>query len=173
MSNETSETNDRNNPERDSHSHEGPSGDTLSNDELPPVTESASTDGLVDVGVALEEVCDAQRERASKVSVPTDLLFELLAAPGNRFVLTYLLRAESEVSFGDLVEYVVSCAETPDDMTDAKFRGKVATRLVHSNLPKLADAGLIEYDKAEQVVRATPATDEVAPYLALAIARGG
>jgi hypothetical protein len=143
------------------------------NEELPPLTDSGSTADLVEMGVTFEEVCDAQRGRGSEVSISTDLLFELLAAPGNRFVLTYLLRSESEISFGDLVEYVVSCAETPGDMTDGKFRGKVATRLVHSNLPKLADAGLIEYDSDEQVVRTTPVTDDVAPYLALAVARRG
>jgi hypothetical protein len=108
---------------------------------------------------------DAGRER----SVSVDDLFELLARPGNRYTLAYLSRAEGPVPYEDLVETVVDGAETPDGLSTADFREQVATRLVHSNLPKLDDAGLVAYDREARTVRATEATAVAVPYLELAM----
>jgi len=171
MSKETSETNDRHSPEDGSHDTGESSGDSVAAAEPSPDAGLTSLRDLVDMDATFAQVCETQRERPPEASVPIDMLFELLAEPGNRFVLTYLLVAESGVPLGDLIEYVVSRAETPEGMTDDTFRGKVATRLVHSNLPKLADAGVIEYDDDLQTLRPTSATDYVAPYLALTLPR--
>ncbi|WP_135364036.1 DUF7344 domain-containing protein [Halosimplex halophilum] len=104
--------------------------------------------------------------RASDVSV--DDLFELLARPGNRYALAYLHRADGPVPFDDLVENVVDGA-APDDLSTGDFRDRVATRLVHSNLPKLDDAGLVEYDREAGLVRPTETTAVAVPYLELAM----
>ncbi|ELZ22320.1 hypothetical protein C475_17448 [Halosimplex carlsbadense 2-9-1] len=101
--------------------------------------------------------------------VSVDDLFELLARPGNRYTLAYLSRTEGPVPYGDLVETVVDGAETPAGLSTAEFRDQIATRLVHSNLPKLDDAGLIEYDRETRTVRATEATAVAVPYLELAM----
>ncbi|QLH82943.1 DUF7344 domain-containing protein [Halosimplex pelagicum] len=108
---------------------------------------------------------DAARERP----VSVDDLFELLSRPGNRYTLAYLSRAEGPVPYEDLVENVVDGAETPDGLSRDDFRDQVATRLVHSNLPKLDDAGLVEYDRERRTVRATEATAVAVPYLELAM----
>jgi hypothetical protein len=108
---------------------------------------------------------------AGSEQLSTDKLFDMLASPGNRYVLTYLIRTENPVETGELVEYVVDNAGAPTDSTAGKFRGRVASRLVHANLPKLVDAGLVEYDDDEQTVSARPAIEAVAPYLDLAMSQ--
>ncbi|WP_436910130.1 DUF7344 domain-containing protein [Halosimplex marinum] len=101
--------------------------------------------------------------------VSVDDLFELLARPGNRYALAYLHRADGPVPYEDLVENVVDGADTPDGLSAAEFRDRVATRLVHSNLPKLDDAGLVEYDRDDRTVRPTESTAVAVPYLELAM----
>jgi len=111
----------------------------------------------------------ADRQQRPTTHVSTDRLFEVLASPGNRFVLTYLLRVDERAEYAELVEYVVAQTDPPGELTKGTFRGRVAARLVTESLPALADAGLVEVDSDEQVVAATAATRVVAPYLALAL----
>jgi len=125
----------------------------------------ASGEGATNASATEPGESDAGRER----SVSVDDLFALLARPGNRYTLAYLSRAEGPVPYEDLVETVVDGANTPEGLSTADFRDQVATRLVHSNLPKLDDAGLVEYDRAERTVRATEATAVAVPYLELAM----
>jgi len=127
---------------------------------------AVETDSLAGWGDA-EPTTDADIEPRTRV--PTDQLFELLASPGNRFVLTYLLRVDDRAEYADLVEYVVAQTDPPEGLTAAKFRGRVAARLVTESLPALADAGLVDVDSTDQVVAATAATRVVAPHLALAL----
>jgi len=53
----------------------------------------------------------------------------------------------------------------------AGFSGQVVARLVHSNLPKLEDPGLAGDDEDSRTITSTPATDGVAPHIALAAAQ--
>jgi hypothetical protein len=108
-------------------------------------------------------------EPAVTTAGSTDRLFELLASPGNRFVLTYLLRVDDRATYADLVEYVATRTDPPPDLDGDAFRGRVAARLVGQSLPELEEAGLVSRDEPAGVVAATPATDTAAPYLALAL----
>ena len=107
----------------------------------------------------------------SELDASIDEMFELLARPGNRFVLTYVARATEPVTYGELIEYVVECSDPPRNQSVAEFRGRVATRLVHSNLPKLESLGVIETTERgdETVVTATDGLAAVVPFLELAI----
>ncbi len=112
-----------------------------------------------------------ERETARGTESPVSIneLFELLSQPGNRYALAYLVRVDGAIPYDDLVEYVVDTGGTPDGLSTADFRNQVATRLVHSNLPKLDDAGLVDYDPGDRTVRPTDATDVAVPYLELAM----
>lgn len=102
-------------------------------------------------------------------TVPIDDLFEILAAPGNRYVLTYLVRREDPAEYADLVEYVVDSVAVPEGLTESEFRGRVAARLVHSNLPKLEASGLVVHHSDEQRVTGTETLEAVVPYIELAL----
>lgn len=80
-----------------------------------------------------------------------DRLFKLLANERRRRILFYLDGKEGDVaSIVELIDYVVVHeAESVDDLTS----DEVAIALYHKHLPKLADAGLIEYDARSRTVR--------------------
>ena len=61
--------------------------------------------------------------------------------------------------------------QEPPGRGAAGFSGQVAARLVHNNLPKLENPGLVEDDEDSRTITSTPAIDGVAPYLAFAAAQ--
>ena len=79
-----------------------------------------------------------------------DLLFELLADRRRRHILHCLIdQPDGVAEFTDLVDAVVD--HEPE--TDAGDRETVRTRLYHVHLPKLAEAGVIDYDTRSETVR--------------------
>ena len=81
-----------------------------------------------------------------------DQLFDLLGAMRRRFVLYYLNDVEAEVvPLAELVTHVrdsgVRAAQVPTD------RETIRLALHHVHLPKLEEAGLIEYDPRKEIVR--------------------
>lgn len=175
MPNETTDPDDQDASDRELSGPDGPA--EARTDDTEEIIEQEVLNSVADdetfADQAIAEVANAvdDEERVAGSPISTDALFELLAAPGNRFVLTYLLRADNPTTYADLVDYVVERAAVPADTTAAKFRGRVAARLVHDTLPTLEDAGLIEHDTDEQTVAATPAIEVVAPHLALAMSQ--
>lgn len=53
-----------------------------------------------------------------------------------------------------------SATDRTDDGTDA-----IEVALVHSHLPKMADAGIVEYDDGRQVVTLADRTEEIRDHL--------
>lgn len=77
----------------------------------------------------------------------TDALFSALANKRRRHVLQYFQSSSDDVaSLEELVDAVPR-----DERTDGRKR--VALRLHHVTLPKLEDAGLLEYDARSNTVR--------------------
>lgn len=85
----------------------------------------------------------------------TDQLFDALADERRRAVLDALSAAEQPVDVHRLAERVAARERRGDDAgrppRDAVRRALVS--LHHAHLPKLADAGLVEYDADARVVR--------------------
>ena len=104
---------------------------------------------------------------ASRPPISVDTLFESLAEPGRRYVLTYLLMVEESVSTTELVDYVVQ--RTDDGASRDRMRKAIASEMVHRHLPQLADAGLVEYNLERQLVGPTVRTEAALPYLSLAV----
>lgn len=94
-----------------------------------------------------------------------DELFTILARPGNRFVLTYLLLEDEPVSIVDLVDYVLATTKPPDDVARAEYSGRLLGRFIDTVLPELDDWGLLEYDRDANLVSETDATALALPYL--------
>lgn len=77
-----------------------------------------------------------------------DRSFAALSDPCRRAVCRYAMRTEaSRLDTAEIADYVVD--RTPAD----RDRRTVATELRHVHLPKLADAGLLEYERDSGVVR--------------------
>lgn len=74
---------------------------------------------------------------------------DLLASAYRRQVLRYLVTGDVDVaSVADLVDELIDHDETADD------RRRIAIKLHHVALPKLAAAGFIEYDARTQTASA-------------------
>lgn len=97
--------------------------------------------------------------------LPVDELLAVLARPGNRFVLTYLLLEGEPVSIVDLVDYVLSVTDPPEGVARAEYSGRLLGRFIESVLPELDERGLLEYDREAQLVTETDATALALPYL--------
>lgn len=81
-------------------------------------------------------------------SSPTTAAFEVLRDPSRRFLIRYLLRTESSiVEHETLVEGLIDRFDGDVD------RQTIVTALRHVHLPKMADAGVIEYDSGDDIVR--------------------
>jgi len=109
---------------------------------------------------------EPERDGRSRIGPLTvDELFDVLARPGNRFVLTYLLLEGESVSTVDLVEYVLEVTEPPSSTDRSAYGGQVLNRFIETVLPELDERGLLEYDRRSQTVAETEATALTLPYL--------
>lgn len=83
-----------------------------------------------------------------KKSTDLDTIFEVLADDNCRYVLSYLKDMSDDVASRDeLASHVDS--HVPDSSTEER----VTIALHHLMLPKLEDAGLLEYDPRSATVR--------------------
>lgn len=77
-----------------------------------------------------------------------DRRFALLAQPERRYIIYFLLESETDyASIGDLVNYLQR-SDTAQDERDA-----IALALHHDHLPKLAAAGILDFDAVSDTVR--------------------
>lgn len=86
-----------------------------------------------------------------------DALFDVLADEQRRRIVVHLDKREDDIAaFSDLLD--AASGETDDatgtnDPTATDGRERAVSRLHHSHLPKLADAGLVEFDARSETVR--------------------
>jgi hypothetical protein len=99
-------------------------------------------------------------------SLPTDTLLPVLAEPGHRYVLTYLLRSDGPVTVDEPVEYAVTSTETA---ADEELRGRVTAASTPVHLPRLDDAGFVGYDADDGSVATTAQTALAEPYPQVAL----
>ncbi|WP_433625679.1 DUF7344 domain-containing protein [Halomicrococcus sp. NG-SE-24] len=95
-----------------------------------------------------------------------DELFDVLSNPRRRFILYLLQTAEMPVSVGELTTELTaweSQRQVPDYSADD--RAAIEIPLEHNHLPKMAEAGLIDYDDTQQQVTLADRTDEVRAHL--------
>ncbi|UIO99691.1 hypothetical protein Hbl1158_14375 [Halobaculum sp. CBA1158] len=89
-------------------------------------------------------------------SIAADAVLRLLSDHQRRGVLRRLADADEPVSVESLTAALVTESTTAD---------AVRIRLLHSHLPKLHDAGVIDYDADERTVRRGPEFEPVASLL--------
>lgn len=101
-------------------------------------------------------------------SVPVDhqasRVFDVLSDEWRRMALSYLVEQDSSVNVDALVDQLVTETDTASREVDWP---QLELMLHHAHLPKMADAGLIEYDRAAAVVEKTEMANEMAGRLEL------
>lgn len=76
-----------------------------------------------------------------------DRVFDILSSPRRRYVLHYLRRERSPIELTDLAEEVAAWEnDTTVESLSSQDRKRVYVSLYQTHIPKLAEAGLIQYD---------------------------
>jgi DNA-binding transcriptional ArsR family regulator len=96
------------------------------------------------------------------VSISRDTAFEILTNPRRRYALSYLRSKSGTVSIGELAEAVAAWEQdTNVELVSSKERKSVYTSLYQTHLPKMADAGVIVYDRQRGQVRLSDTATEL------------
>lgn len=106
------------------------------------------------------------RSETESGSLTQERVFSLLSSRRRRLAIQQLDECGGSAEVGTLAELVAAREnDVPREELDYQQRKRVYTSLHQTHLPKLADADLIEYDRAEAVVSFTDRAVELRPYL--------
>lgn len=131
---------------------DGPSGGTTGDDGKPSPTGGTKHSGAV-----------GSEDRRS---VSEDELFEMLANSRRRYILHTLMREDRPLEIGTLSTQIAAREDglEPTEVT-SKDRKRVYTALQQSHLPKMDEAGVVDFDSDRGTVSPTPALKDVEIYI--------
>lgn len=98
----------------------------------------------------------------SEFDVGTDVLFDVLSDSRRRFVIACLREYATPMALGDLAdelaiwEYDAEITEIP-----AAEVTSIYASLYHTHIPKMADAGVVEYSQERDAVTLAASSDEL------------
>lgn len=92
-----------------------------------------------------------------------DEIFALLVSPRRRAVLRTLQRAGGEATFGYIINEIVVDEHGTDG--DANKRKSAYVSLYQTHVPRLAEAGVVEYDEASKTVTLAGPWRQLVAYL--------
>jgi DNA-binding transcriptional ArsR family regulator len=93
-----------------------------------------------------------------------DRVFDILSNPRRRFVLHYLSRNSDSVPLRELADEVARW-ETGDENLNPQQRKRVYVSLYQTHIPRLADAGMIEFDSDSGLVNLADRAHEIDNYV--------
>ncbi|WP_135822790.1 DUF7344 domain-containing protein [Halostella litorea] len=95
-----------------------------------------------------------------------DIVFDLLSSPRRRFVLYYLRREDEPVELRQLADEVAAWENDMrvEELTSQQ-RKRVYVSLYQTHVPKLDEAGIVEYDQDSGMVGLASRADELGSYL--------
>lgn len=103
-------------------------------------------------------------EKTSELS--RDRIFDILSSPRRRYVLHYLRTEQSPIQMTDLAEEVAAWEnETTIEELSSQDRKRVYVSLYQTHVPKLAEAGLVNYDRDSGEVSMATNSSDIDPYI--------
>ncbi|ELY84085.1 DUF7344 domain-containing protein [Natrinema altunense] len=101
----------------------------------------------------------------TELSLPSNLIFELLLDDQRRYALYYLSRNVEAVSLEVLIDRIADREGVDNDGIDC-----IAIEFHHNHLRKLIDSDVLQYDSDAETVERRTAARSLDPYLELAYA---
>jgi hypothetical protein len=99
-------------------------------------------------------------------SLTQDTVYDLLSNARRRFVISFLRGRDEPIELSELSKRVAAWENETDvdDLTDQQVK-RVYVSLYQTHIPKLADSGLVDYDKDTGEVSLTSNIEELDTYL--------
>ncbi len=118
------------------------------------------------IDTSLPEEITAVTENDVDETLSKDVIFELLKNRRRREVLAYLLEAEETVTLGELAEQIAAWEnDTEVNALNSDQRKRVYVALYQTHLPKMHDAGIVEYDQDRGLITLADNADLLVMYL--------
>ena len=109
-----------------------------------PATQSPETPDNPDV----DDSHDEEAETEQRAELPLDVTFEVLKNRRRRLVLEYLRDTEETVTIGELAEHIAAIEnDISVKQLNAQQRKRVYVGLYQCHLPKMDDAGVVDFDQ--------------------------
>ena len=95
-----------------------------------------------------------------------DELFTLLSNRRRRYILHTLMREADTVDIGDLSQEIAAWEDGLEyEKVSSRDRKRVYTAIQQTHLPKMDDAGVVEFNRDRGTVKPTPALEDVEIYM--------
>ncbi|TYT63531.1 DUF7344 domain-containing protein [Natrialba swarupiae] len=113
-----------------------------------------------------DEISSSVSQSEDDEGLSKDVIFELLKNRRRREVLAYLLEAEETVTLGELAEQIAAWENDTDvNALSSDQRKRVYVALYQTHLPKMDDAGIVEYDQDRGLITLADNADLLMMYL--------
>ncbi|RQG97119.1 DUF7344 domain-containing protein [Natrarchaeobius chitinivorans] len=113
-----------------------------------------------------DEISSSVSDSDGDDGLSKDVIFELLKNRRRREVLAYLLEAEETVTLGELAEQIAAWEnDTEVNALSSDQRKRVYVALYQTHLPKMDDAGIVEYDQDRGLISLADNADLLMMYL--------
>lgn len=100
------------------------------------------------------------------IGLSQDQVFEVLKSPRRRYALYYLKQAGGRAELSEITDQVAAWEnEIPPAQLASEQRKRVYISLYQTHMPKLDDAGIVEYDQSRGVVELAENARELDVYL--------
>ncbi|ELZ01495.1 hypothetical protein C482_06964 [Natrialba chahannaoensis JCM 10990] len=117
-------------------------------------------------GSGIEHAKDVHVSQSSQDGLTEDELFELLSNRRRRHILHTLITETEQVDIGTLSQEIAAEEdELAFDEVSSSDRKRVYTALQQSHLPKMDNAGVLEFNRDRGTVEATPALEDIEIYI--------
>ncbi len=127
----------------------------------------STTSGGSDASAAKTSDQRSDADDASE-ALPLDVVFEIIRNERRRLVLEFLEDVDEQTTLSDLAEHIAAIEnDTTVEALSAQQRKRVYVGLYQCHLPKMADSGVVEFDKDRGTVRPGENADQLEPYLAV------
>ncbi|USZ71719.1 DUF7344 domain-containing protein [Natronosalvus halobius] len=118
------------------------------------------------IDTSLPEEITAVTANDTDETLSKDVIFELLKNRRRREVLAYLLDAEETVTLGELAEQIAAWENDTDvNALSSDQRKRVYVALYQTHLPKMDDAGIVDYDQDRGLITLADNADLLVMYL--------
>jgi hypothetical protein len=109
---------------------------------------------------------ETDSDRSTDAALTKDTLFELLKNQRRRDALAFLKATDGRTTLSDMAEHIAAKEnDVPVEAINSKQRKRVYIGLYQCHLPKMADAGIVDFEKNRGTIELCALATQLDPYL--------